>query len=154
MSDVIIRRTQADWDKFFYNIAVQVAAMSKDPNRKVGAAIASASRRQVSFGYNGFPSEIEDSYNNLNDDYFRLEHTVHAEDNCLRQLPFDPHGGTLYVTRFPCACCTDKVIDSGIKRVVAPAFDPMHHRWGKSWLTSVLHMSRAGIEILFIEEIQ
>jgi dCMP deaminase len=148
-----IRHSQADWDLFFYRMAEQSAMMSKDPNRKVGAVIASASRRQVSFGYNGFPSSIEDTPENLADDEFRLAHTIHAEDNCLRQLPFDPIGGSLYVTRFPCEHCADKIISSGIKRVIAPCFDPRHHRWGTSWAKAVFRMNREGIIVIFWEEL-
>ncbi|UTC27995.1 dCMP deaminase [Stenotrophomonas phage A1432] len=144
-----IKRTPEDWDKFFYAIAVLAAGQSKDPDRKVGAVLVSPDRRQVSPGFNGFPPDIDDFPELLADKAFKLEHMVHAEDNCLRQAPFQPAGCTVYVTRFPCLHCAFKLRAAGIRRVVAPRPDLGHARWGKSWAMSVAVLTRAGILITY-----
>ena len=102
MDEAPIKRTQGYWDLFFLGLAGQAARLSKDPDRQVGAVLASADRRQVSFGYNGFPEDVPDLPSLLGDREYKNAHMRHAEDNCLRQAPFNPRGCSLYVTRFPC----------------------------------------------------
>lgn len=133
MNDAPIKRTQRKWDLFFYEIAHTVALLSKDPDRKVGAVIITPDRRQMSFGYNGFPSSVEDLPEWLADRDFKLMHMVHAEDNALRQAPFPTTGCTLYTTSFPCLDCASKLKIAGIRKVIAPAPDFGHHRWGQQW---------------------
>lgn len=129
----LFKRPSAEWRAFFTDVAERVALLSKDPDRKVGAVLVSPDRRQMSFGYNGFPSSVSDNPALLEDKAFKLMHMVHAEDNCLRQAPFSAAGCTLYVTRFPCAQCAQKIVDAGITRVVAPMPELGHPRWGESW---------------------
>ena len=147
-----IKRTQDDWDRFFYGMAELSASMSKDPDRKVGAVLVTPDRRQVSPGYNGFPPGIEDLPSLLADRDFKLANMVHAEDNCLRQSPFSTQGCTVYVTRFPCLPCACKLRDAGVRRVVAPAPDLGHARWGKSWTVATAVLLSAGITITHMEE--
>lgn len=147
--DTPIKRSQKDWDLFFYySVAQNVALLSKDPDRKVGAVIITPDRRQMSFGYNGFPPGVEDRPSLLADREFKLANMVHAEDNALRQAPFPTEGCTLYVTRFPCLECAHKLWAARIARVVAPEPDFGHPRWGKSWQDSMdLLWHQAGIHV-------
>lgn len=145
--DKPIKRSQSDWDLFFLEMAGNVARLSKDPERKVGAVIVTPDRRQVSFGYNGFPAEIEDRPSLLADRDFRLANVVHAERNALLQCPFGPRGCTLYVTRFPCLECSTMVVQRGIMRVVAPEPDLGHRRWGESWRKAREQMILAGVQL-------
>jgi dCMP deaminase len=145
--DKPIKRSQSDWDLFFFEMAGQAAGLSKDPDRKVGAVVVSPDRRQVSFGYNGFPAEVPDLPSLLADRDFKLANVVHAERNALRQCPFDPRGCTLYVTRFPCLECSTMVVLRGIDRVVAPEPDIGHRRWGESWRQARERMILAGIQL-------
>lgn len=149
MSETPIRRSQAEWDAFFLDFAGQVAHLSKDPDRQVGAVLVARGRRQFSIGYNGFPPEIEDLPSLLADKQFKLQWTVHAEENCLRQAPFDPAGSTIYVTRFPCHHCAAHIIKAGIQRVVAAAPELGHPRWGSSWAESLDAFSRNAVEVAF-----
>ncbi len=127
------KRSPEEWDNFLMAMAVHVSTMSKDPDRKVGALLVSPDRRQVSFGYNGFPAAVPDEPALLGDKVFKLAHMVHAEDNCLRQAPFSPVGCTLFVTRFPCTHCADLILAAGVRHLVAPMPDFGHLRWGDSW---------------------
>lgn len=144
-----IKRTRAEWDAFFMDMAHRVGGLSKDPDRKVGAVLVSTDRRQMSIGFNGFPPETDDLPSLLADRDFKLAHMVHAEDNCLRQAPFSPAGCTLYVTRFPCLPCACKLRDARVSRLVAPKPDLGHARWGKSWAaaTAVLHLANVGLSL-------
>ncbi len=154
MKEAPIKRDPADWDRFFFGLAIDAADLSKDPDRKVGAALVTPDRRQLSIGYNGFPPELEDLPSLLNDRAFKNAHMVHAEDNCLRQAPFNPRGCFLYVTRFPCLPCADKVVAAGVVRLVAPKPDFGHLRWGQSWALAWERMSDAGVAILTYEELE
>jgi dCMP deaminase len=152
VSEAPIRRTQAEWDAFFYGIAAEVAGLSKDPDRQVGALLVSADRRQMSPGYNGFPPDVPDLPSLLADRDFKLKNMVHAEDNCLRQAPFNPSGCTIYVTRFPCLPCAGKVLRAGVARLVAPRPDLGHARWGVSWARALEDLRSARVVITYMEE--
>lgn len=143
-----IKRTAEMWDTFFFSLAEQVATLSKDPDRKVGAVLVSPDRRQMSFGYNGFPPTIADTPSALADKELKLKLMVHAEDNCLRQAPFSTVGGMLYVTRFPCADCARKILKHQIAKVVAPKPNTAHSRWGASWWVARELMRNEGVELV------
>ena len=142
-----IKRTQAEWDAFFMDMALRVGGLSKDPDRKVGAVLVSPDRRQMSIGFNGFPPETDDLPSLLADRDFKLANMVHAEVNCLRQAPFQLEGCALYITRFPCNRCAERIVASGVRRVVAPAPDFGHARWGSSWRQAASSMESAGLAI-------
>jgi dCMP deaminase len=120
--------------------------MSKDPDRKVGAVLVTADRRQLSLGFNGLPPGMPDDLDLLMDKQRKLAVMVHAEDNCLRQAPFKALGCTLYCTRFPCEVCAAKIAAAGVARVVAPRPDFNHERWGNSWREAARQFSLRGIE--------
>jgi diaminohydroxyphosphoribosylaminopyrimidine deaminase/5-amino-6-(5-phosphoribosylamino)uracil reductase len=71
--------------------------------------------------------------------YHRRSGRPHAEIEALRRLPgsHHAHGATLYVTLEPCSTtgrtppCTEAIIRSGIRRVVAGAIDPNPSHQGR-----------------------
>ncbi len=153
MDEVPIKRSQRYWDRFFMGLARQAALCSKDPDRKVGAVLASADRRQVSFGFNGFPEDVPDLPSLLADRDFKNAHMRHAEDNCLRQAPFNPRGCSLYVTRYPCLPCATKIVEAGVARLVVPERpDFGHARWGQSWAEAEGLLLRRGVYIISYNE--
>lgn len=147
-SESPLKRTPEEWDAFFYTIADRVASLSKDPERKVGAVIVAPGKRQMSFGYNGFPPHIEDLPTYLFNREFKLANMVHAEDNALRQAPFPTAGCAVYVTRFPCFECAGKLREAGVTKVVAPPPDLSHHRWGFQWRGALMLFETHGIEVV------
>jgi len=151
MTEAPIRRSQAEWDAFFLDFADKVAALSKDLDRQVGAVLVSQDKRQLSIGYNGFPPEVDDLPSLLADKQFKLANMVHAEENCLQQTPFNPASCTMYVTRFPCHHCAEKIINAGVRRVVSPGPDLGHARWGSSWQTSLNNFRRFSVEVTFVD---
>lgn len=148
MTELPIKHEQSTWDGVFYGIAREMAQLSKDPDRKVGALLVSADRRSMSPGYNGFPPEVPDLPSHLADKAFKLRNMLHAEHNCLKQSPFPTQGCSLYVTRFPCHECAKLIEAAGVTRVVCPPPDMGHRRWGMSWWLSRQLLWNAGIELV------
>lgn len=135
------------WDSLFYGIALRVAEQSKD-RRKVGAVLVTADRRQLTFGYNGFPTDIPDSAENLANAELRAAKMQHAEDNALRQAPVGLRWATAYVTRFPCRECANKLILARISRIVAPTPDFGHPRWGSAWAAAMADFIFYNVQVV------
>lgn len=108
------------WDLRFLDLAKFIAGWSKDPSTKVGAVIVDQFNRIVSVGYNGFPQDIIDD-DRLNDREIKYKIIVHGEINAILFANKSLAGCTLYTVPFePCPRCASLIIQSGIKRVVAP----------------------------------
>lgn len=116
------------WDDRFMALAQHLAGWSKDPSTQVGAVIVDDNRRVRGMGYNGFPRGVNDDrarYRNRDVKYPRV---VHAELNAVLEAGSECEGATLYIwPLFSCNECAKAVIQSGIKRVVAPK--PAEDRW-------------------------
>lgn len=107
------------WHSRFMAIAHQVASWSKDPSTKVGAVLVDDERRIVSTGYNGFPREIVDLPERLENRDWKYPATIHAELNSiLTARESDLSGCTLYATHAPCARCTAAAIQKRIRHFV------------------------------------
>ena len=104
-------------DSTYLQIAENISKLSKDPNTKVGVVILSSDQRQISIGYNGFVSGIEETDEKW-ERPIKYEYVIHAELNALLFCPFDRRNSTLYSTHQPCHKCLQYIIQTGIKRVV------------------------------------
>lgn len=142
------------WDDRFLKLAEHVSTWSKDPSTKVGACIVNKNNRVVSHGYNGFPKGVDDSPEYLNDREQKLQRTIHAEPNAILFAQRDLTDHILYVYPFqPCANCTTLIIQSGIKKVVAPeASEELKERWADSMAAAEAMFDEAGIELLIVKE--
>ena len=125
------------WDWRFLRLAAEVAKWSKDPSTQVGSVIVNAKNQVLSLGFNGFPRGISDDFR-LQDRTIKYEMVVHAEANALLHAKEDVEGATLYLWPFlSCSRCAALVIQSGIKRVVAPEATPEQlERWGDAFKLS------------------
>lgn len=110
------------WDDRWLEMAKLVSTWSKDPRFKIGAIIVK-DRQLLSIGYNGFPREITDSDERLNDRESKRLFTIHAEKNAIYNAV---HNGvkltnaTVYVYGLPtCSECMKGIMQSGITRVVS-----------------------------------
>ena len=93
------------WDQRYLEMAELVASWSKDPKAHVGAVIV-RDNRVVATGFNGFPAEVEDLVERLDDQTKKLEMIVHAEQNALIVAGKSAEGATIYVHGKPvCATC-------------------------------------------------
>lgn len=136
------------WDRRFLDMAKLISTWSKDPSTKVGAVIADKDHRIVSVGYNGFPRDIIDHPEALDDRELKYQIIIHAEINAIMFSNKLLHDCTLYTYPFePCSKCASVVIQSGIKRVVSKA--NTEERWEESFKISRKLFHEAGVEIIY-----
>ena len=90
--------------------------------------------RVVAVGFNGFPSDVVDMPERLDDREVKYEMVVHAEVNALLIAGQRADGATIYVQGRPvCASCAGAIIQSGVQRVVAePPPAEGDGKWDKS----------------------
>lgn len=129
-------------------MAREVASWSKDPKRKVGCVITTPDRKPISYGYNGFPPQLDDHEHLLNDDQFRRSNMVHSEINAItfanKELLV---GATIYVwPMLPCPTCASELKTHNITRIVTTTFEPDH--WKDQFLiTKAMNFSFTFIDI-------
>lgn len=134
-------------------IARAVASLSKDPSTKVGALIVGPAGEVRSSGWNGFPRGVADNWR-LHDRPTKYLHIVHAEINAICNAaragtPID--GCTLLVTALhPCNECCKAIIQSGIRRVLAPATEAGRREdWARSFQIAAGMFEEAGVAVEF-----
>ena len=138
-----------DWNRRFLALAEHIATWSKDPSTKVGAVIVDADRRIISTGYNGFPRDVEDLDQRLNNRDVKYEMIVHGEINAIVFANQNLQGTTLYTWPFmPCSRCAGIVIQSGIRTVVAPYND--NPRWQDSFKLTQQMFWEAQVELILL----
>lgn len=135
------------WDHRFLDLALRIATWSKDPSTKVGAVIVRPNRTLASIGFNGFPREVDDTPERLEDRATKLQFTLHAEMNAILSAAEPLVGYTLYVAPLiPCGNCAAAIVQAGIKRVVA--FMPhIPERWEDSFAAGKAMFSEAKVEL-------
>jgi dCMP deaminase len=137
------------WDIRFLELARFVSNWSLDPSTKVGAVISDKHNRVVSIGYNGFPKGIKDN-ERLNDRETKYKIIVHGEINAITFANRNLENCTLYTYPFePCPRCAGIIIQSGIKRIVAPI--NKIDRWENDFKLSRQLFNEANIEIDYYE---
>ncbi|MBT3586815.1 MAG: dCMP deaminase family protein [Halobacteriovoraceae bacterium] len=117
-------KSQLNWDQYFMLQAMIASFKSKDPSTKVGAVIVDKNNHQVTMGYNGFVSGIDESKLPWGKDQSAsLEHqkyayVVHAETNAILHSSQDLEGTRAYVTLFPCHECAKLIASSKVSEVI------------------------------------
>lgn len=134
------------WDRRGLDTARWFSQWSKDPSTQVGAAIVGSDHRIISIGFNGFPKGVADD-ERLQDRATKYRLIIHAEDNAMQFAKCDLTGCTVYTWPFlPCSRCASKLIQRGVKRVVAPWYES--ERWNDNFQLSYDVMQEAGVEVL------
>jgi dCMP deaminase len=138
------------WDTRFLELATLVGSWSKDPSTRVGCAIIRPDRTVASVGYNGFARGVSDDGYRLHDRPTKYAFMVHAEVNAITAARKVLHDCTIYTIPFPpCSNCAGAIIQSGIKRVVAPdATAEQKERWGDSFAFTTKMFSEANVELV------
>jgi len=139
---------QAKWDSRYLGLAHYIAQWSKDPRAKVGAVLVNQRyARVVATGFNGFPSNVEDSAERLENKTRKLQMILHAEQNALLHAGRDARECDAYVVGKPvCNVCATLLIQSGVRRVVAAA--PRANTdsyWDKVGLLAIDMLREAGV---------
>lgn len=107
------------WDKRFIELATFISGWSKDPSTKVGAVISDKRNRIVSAGFNGFARGLSDSRIRYNEKELKYDLVIHAEENAIMFSHSNLDECSIYIsTLWPCIRCANRIIQSGIKRVV------------------------------------
>jgi dCMP deaminase len=102
----------------------------------------------VFFGYNGFPSQLQDTEERLENRDLKLQYTIHAEMNAILNAKRNVEGFTAYTTFVPCDRCAIHLIQSGISRVVSPHPDrELAERWRDSINRTLRHFSEAQVRM-------
>lgn len=121
-----------NWDIRLLTLAAHVATWSKDPSTQCGCIIADDRHRIAAEGFNGMPQGVADTAERLRDRTTKLRLILHAEDNAILNATRPLEGCTAYVWPMPpCAQCAGRLIQVGVKRIVAPEPSPaLLERWG------------------------
>lgn len=134
------------WDRRFIELAKHIASWSKDPSTQTGAVIVDQKKRIVSVGYNGLSIGVQDTPERLNNREIKYKIIVHCERNAIIFANRDLEGCTLYTWPFmSCSTCAAMVIQSGIKRVVAPYNN--NERWVEEFKLATEIFREAGVDI-------
>ena len=155
-SDVILERLfkmlDTKWKKRFLKLSKEISTWSKDPSTKVGALIISEDKNIISTGYNGFPRDIEDTEERLNNRETKYKFILHAEMNCILNALYNGRSVKdciLFVHGLPpCSECTKSIIQSGIKKVITDS--KATENWKESLKLSLEMLKEANVEIEFI----
>lgn len=142
-----------NWDIRFLKLAKHISEWSKDPSTKVGAVVSDEKNRIISVGYNGFPRDIPDDEELLNNRTKKYQIVLHGEENAILFAQKDLDGCTVYTYPFPpCSHCASIIIQKGIKRVVSisPTNEQVE-RWGDSMGIAFNSFRKAGVEFVAVE---
>lgn len=139
----------------FKNILREVALLSKDRSTQVGAIALDDNNNIVSTGYNGFPRGVDDDVEERHQRPEKYRWTSHAEENLVAQAAYmgkSLKGCTILVSSlFACESCARMIIQSGIKKIIAPHVD--EGNWKDSNSVAVTMFKEAGVEVVFSEEL-
>ena len=138
------------WDLKFIEQARLVADWSKDTNRKNGAIIVNDDNIVLSQGYNGFPIGCDDTVEQCFERPQKYMFTEHAERNAIyfaARNGVSIKGSRMYATMFPCSDCARGIIQSGIKKIIAPSPDVEHPIWGEHFKVAMVMFEEANVEV-------
>ncbi|MGV3461373.1 MAG: deoxycytidylate deaminase [Flavobacterium sp.] len=130
---------QNRYDSAYLRIAAEWGQLSYCQRKKVGAIIVK-DRMIISDGYNGTPSNFENTCEDP--DGLTLWYVLHAEANAILKVARSTQsceGATLYITMSPCKDCSKLIHQSGIKRVV--------YQQGYKDLSGVDFLKKAGVTV-------
>jgi len=134
----------------FVPFARAVAAMSKNPKRKIGAVILSPDMCVVSTGYNDPPRGVYDNACRYEEPYKQF-FMSHAEENAIAQAARVGHatkGCYMLITEsMPCARCSRLIVQAGIAQVYYPQFFPVSEKWKLDFECSKNILNEAGVYI-------
>jgi dCMP deaminase len=127
---------------------------SKDESTQVGAVVIDDDFNVRISGYNGMPRGVNDEVRERHIRPTKYLYFAHAEENCVAQaarIGVSLKGCTILLTSlFPCTTCSRLIIQSGIKRVLAPR-QVDNTRWDEQAKVALEMLTEAGVEVLYYE---
>ncbi len=119
-------RKPASKDDTFFNMAFDIAELSKDDSTQCGAILVGEGNVILATGYNGPPSQLNDADVPWNKRPEKYAYIIHAEENALL-FALASHGGEpligskVYVTTMPCTECVLRMIRCGVSQILVPS---------------------------------
>ena len=105
------------WDYIMISMAHKIKERSIDSQTQCGCVITNVDHRVLGVGYNGFPSDIDDTMlPNVRPD--KYDFIIHAEKNAILNCEHRPTNGIAYVTIKPCLSCLIFLWQAGIREIV------------------------------------
>ena len=140
------------WDIRFLELASLVSSWSKDPSTQTGAVIVRSDKTVASMGFNGFPRQIEDTPELLNNREEKYKRVIHCELNAIINAREQLNGYTLY--NWPgqsCSRCAVHVIQAGIIRVVSywDKDSSFIQRWFEDMKLAEFLYIEAGVKVIY-----
>lgn len=147
-------RGSAYWDRYFLNVAAQVALASRDPSTQTGAVIVRPDKTVASVGYNGFPRGMADRAEWYADRAEKYSRIIHCEMNAALHCREPVAGATLYTWPFAsCDRCVVHMLQFGITRFVFPVCPPDKvARWGAALERTLQYITECGATYTIVEE--
>lgn len=140
---------------FFIGLARYYAQASKDPSTKVGCVILRPDRTVAGMGFNGFPRDMEDKQEYLNNREEKYPRTIHAELNALLTCT-DQHvkGYTCYTSFKICDRCLIHLGQVGIKAFYFPKPTELElTRWGEIFARSDRYAGEMNIPLVEVPDL-
>lgn len=113
-----------NWDEYFMLQAMMASFKSKDPVTKVGCVFVDEKNHQITMGYNGFVSGIDESQlpwgksKDVSLEHQKYGYVVHSEANAIIHSPRTLNNSKLYVTLFPCNECAKLIASVKCSEVI------------------------------------
>lgn len=141
------------WDLYFLDMAKLVSTKSKDPSTKCGAVIVNDRNEIVSTGYNGFSVGVLDNKERYENRDLKYKLVCHSEMNAIIFSNQRPLNCTLYLYPFStCSNCAKYIIQSGIKRCVAPILpEDKVERWKEDMELAASLLEEAKVELNLVD---
>lgn len=148
------------WHKYFLDMCLLNARMSKDPDTQVGAVAVTADYQVIATGFNGLPRGIKDTDERLQDKAWKLANIIHAERNVIcsvaRRGGTGLLGSTLYLVATddtglvwggpPCTGCSNHLIQAGVSRIITYPFKAEPSRWKENVEQARFLLLEAGVD--------
>lgn len=144
------------WNFRFLGDAKHKSTYSKDTT-KIGAVLAKE-KREISSGYNGFPTGIDDSYERLSNREIKLNYVIHAEMNAIlhaNKAREKTNGSSIYIYGLsPCKDCAKHIVAAGVNKVYyIIRKDKVHTKeWGEQLAFVKDMFLEANIELIEFDE--
>lgn len=112
------------WDEYFMLQAMIASFKSKDPHTKVGCVFVDKHNHQITMGYNGTVSGIDESqipWGNNRDvplEYQKYGYVIHAEANAISHRKAELEGARGYITLFPCNECAKLIATHRVAEII------------------------------------
>lgn len=112
------------WDEYFMLQAMLASYKSKDPNTKVGCVFVDKNNHQITMGYNGTVTGIDESQIPWGNDrsvpaeFQKYGYVIHSEANAITHRNASLEGARGYVTLFPCNECAKLIASQRVAEIV------------------------------------